>query len=132
MSDLVLSHAMVLDPAAGRLVPDVHVVVEGGRIADVAARAPRSPKGRVIDVRMVQDGPVAEFRILGPLEVLAAGRPLTITAPVQRRLLVALLLRANRTVPADVLVEELWPRDPPAKVEVALRMTVLRIRRAAS
>jgi imidazolonepropionase-like amidohydrolase len=51
MSDLVLTHAMVLDPAAGRLLPDVHVVVENGRIADVASQAPRAPRGRVIDVR---------------------------------------------------------------------------------
>ena len=49
MSDLVLSNALVLDPIAGRLLPDRHVVVEGGRIADVAERPPRSPKGRVID-----------------------------------------------------------------------------------
>jgi imidazolonepropionase-like amidohydrolase len=51
MPDLVLSNALVLDPAAGRLVPDRHVVVEGGRIVDVADRPPRSAKGPVLDVR---------------------------------------------------------------------------------
>ena len=40
MSDLVLSNALVLDPVAGRLDPDRHVVVEGGRIADVANARP--------------------------------------------------------------------------------------------
>ncbi len=51
MPDLVLSNALVLDPAAGRLVPDRHVVVERGRIADVADRPPRSGNGPVVDVR---------------------------------------------------------------------------------
>src|SRR5262245_61116907 len=50
MPDLVLSHALVLDPAAGRLTPDQHVVVEKGRIVDLASRPPASG-GRVVDVR---------------------------------------------------------------------------------
>ena len=44
MSDLVLSNALVLDPIAGRLLPDRHVVVEGGRIADVAERRRPGPR----------------------------------------------------------------------------------------
>jgi imidazolonepropionase-like amidohydrolase len=50
MPDLVLSHALVLDPAAGRLTPDQHVVVEKGHVVDVASRPPASA-GRVVDVR---------------------------------------------------------------------------------
>jgi imidazolonepropionase-like amidohydrolase len=50
MPDLVLANALVLDPAHGRLVPDQHVVVEAGRIVDVAGRAPQGG-GRVVDVR---------------------------------------------------------------------------------
>ena len=34
MADLVLTNALVLDPVAGALVPDRHVVVDKGRIAD--------------------------------------------------------------------------------------------------
>jgi imidazolonepropionase-like amidohydrolase len=51
MADLVLTNAVVLDPVAGTLVPDRHVVVEKGRIADVATRAPRGAPGRLIDAR---------------------------------------------------------------------------------
>jgi imidazolonepropionase-like amidohydrolase len=51
MSDLVLNHALVLDPVAGSLSPDRHIVVESGRIVDVTDRPPRFSKGRVIDVR---------------------------------------------------------------------------------
>jgi adenine deaminase len=51
MLDLVLTNALVLDPVGGRLLPEQHVVVEGGRVADVTARLPHGGSGRVVDVR---------------------------------------------------------------------------------
>jgi len=51
MPDLVLSHAVVLDPRTGDLTDDRHVVVEGGRIKDVAARPPGGGAKQLLDVR---------------------------------------------------------------------------------
>jgi len=49
-----------------------------------------------------------DFRLLGPLEVLADGRALPVGDGRQRALLALLLLRANQVVPSERLVEELW------------------------
>lgn len=80
----------------------------------------------------MQDGISAgapPFRILGPLEMLDDGEPVRVRSRLQRLLLVILLLEANRTVPADRLIEDLWgdqlPDDPPG----ALRTQVSRLRR---
>jgi DNA-binding SARP family transcriptional activator len=48
-----------------------------------------------------------EFRILGPLRVMAAGRQLAPSAPGQRALLAALLLRANQVVAVERLIDDL-------------------------
>ncbi|WP_307706041.1 BTAD domain-containing putative transcriptional regulator [Streptomyces sp. V1I6] len=47
-----------------------------------------------------------------------------------RALLTALALRAGRTVPANVLVDEVWDGDPPADPAGALQALVGRLRRA--
>ncbi|MEU1892707.1 BTAD domain-containing putative transcriptional regulator [Streptomyces pristinaespiralis] len=47
-----------------------------------------------------------------------------------RALLTALALRAGRTVPVDVLVDEVWDGDPPADPAGALQALVGRLRRA--
>jgi DNA-binding SARP family transcriptional activator len=70
-----------------------------------------------------------EFRILGPLQILAAGRQLALTAPSLRVLLAVQLLRANQAVSAERLIDELWGQTPPARAEAALRMAVSRLRR---
>ena len=49
-----------------------------------------------------------EFRILGSLEVLQDGVPLSLGAPKRRALLALLLLHANEPVPQPVLVDGLW------------------------
>ncbi|MFC0546969.1 AfsR/SARP family transcriptional regulator [Kutzneria chonburiensis] len=68
------------------------------------------------------------FRILGPLEVSLAGRPVPIRAAKHRTLLASLLLRANRVVPVDALVERLWAGNPPARAKGTLQTYVLRLR----
>jgi YVTN family beta-propeller protein len=64
-----------------------------------------------------------EFRILGPLEVVAAGTPVQIGGPRQRALLAFLLLSANRVVSRDRLVDEL------ALGQRALTVQVSRLRK---
>jgi DNA-binding SARP family transcriptional activator len=71
-----------------------------------------------------------EFRVLGPLEVLADGRPLPITGEKQRALLALLLLHANQVVSSDSLLEELWGERQPAAGATALRVRVSQLRKA--
>jgi DNA-binding SARP family transcriptional activator len=71
-----------------------------------------------------------EFRILGPLEVLADGRPLPVPGHRQRCLLALLLIRGNQVVPADVLIDELWPAESSEAGTAALQASVSRLRRA--
>ncbi|WCN00999.1 AfsR/SARP family transcriptional regulator [Streptomyces sp. M92] len=71
------------------------------------------------------------YRILGTTQVL---RPDGTAVPVGgarlRALLTVLALRAGRTVPAGLLVEEVWAGDPPADGPGALQALVGRLRRA--
>src|SRR4051794_38507286 len=53
------------------------------------------------------------FQVLGPVEVFDGERLCTPTPPKVRRVLALLLLRANRVVAMDALIEELWGEDPP-------------------
>jgi hypothetical protein len=67
-----------------------------------------------------------ELRILGPIEVLADGRPVQLGGARQRALLAYLLLHANEVVPAERLLDRLWD-DPPGLP--ALHSQVSRLRR---
>ena len=71
-----------------------------------------------------------DYRILGPLEVSADGRVIEIGGPRLRALLVILLLRANESVPRDVLVHELWGEQPPVGAQGSLDVYVSRLRKA--
>jgi DNA-binding SARP family transcriptional activator len=70
-----------------------------------------------------------EFRLLGPLEALAGGRPIALGVK-QRTLLVLLLLRANEVVSRDRLIDDLWGDEPPDAAPNALAALVARLRRA--
>lgn len=70
-----------------------------------------------------------EFRILGPLEVVDQGRPLTLKGPRVRALLVLLLTSANNVVSADRLIDELWRGDPPRAAANALQYHVSQLRK---
>ena len=70
-----------------------------------------------------------EFAVLGPMEVVAGGTPVTATTAKQRVVLAALLLRANRVVPAESIAEELWDADPPATARNTTQGYVNRLRR---
>ena len=56
-----------------------------------------------------------EFRILGPLEVVEDGRPISIRRRGKEQALLAyLLLHANEVVPSGTLIDVLWDERPPA------------------
>ncbi|WP_086663918.1 AfsR/SARP family transcriptional regulator [Lentzea kentuckyensis] len=72
----------------------------------------------------------AEYRVLGPLEVLLDGVPVAVPAGRCHVLLAALLLRANQFLPVDELVDRVWDGDPPTadRAHKTLQMVVRRLR----
>ncbi|GAA3892493.1 BTAD domain-containing putative transcriptional regulator [Saccharothrix violaceirubra] len=70
-----------------------------------------------------------EFGVLGPLQVLADGKPLPIGRKGMRGLLAMLVLDANRVVPIDGIVDCLWADDPPATARTIVHGYVSRLRR---
>jgi DNA-binding SARP family transcriptional activator len=72
---------------------------------------------------------VLEFRILGPLEVTAAGVPVAISGRNQRSLLTLLLLRAGETVSSERLVNEIWGEQPPRTAGTSLQNAVSQLRK---
>ena len=71
-----------------------------------------------------------EFRILGPLEVVDADRPLTLKGSRLRALLVLLLTSANEVVSSDRLIDELWGAQPPRAASNALQYHVSQLRKS--
>ena len=69
-----------------------------------------------------------EFRILGPLEVVDAGRALHLGSRKQRTLLTLLALHAGRVVSRDQLIDDLWHGEPPPAAEATLRSHISRLR----
>ncbi|MGH3328174.1 MAG: BTAD domain-containing putative transcriptional regulator [Streptomycetales bacterium] len=69
-----------------------------------------------------------EFRILGPLEIRAGGRPLGLGGPRQRNVLAALLLNAGHTVTRGWLIKALWGEDPPASAARQVQNAVAALR----
>ncbi len=71
------------------------------------------------------------FLVLGPLEVMDdGGQPLQIAGAKERTLLAHLIANADRVVPADDLIDELWGENPPRTAERTLRSYVSRLRRS--
>jgi hypothetical protein len=56
-----------------------------------------------------------DFRILGPVEARAEGRPLALAGARQRALLAVLLLRAGEPVSRERVIADLWGERPPAR-----------------
>ncbi|RIV39183.1 AfsR/SARP family transcriptional regulator [Micromonospora radicis] len=71
-----------------------------------------------------------QFRVLGPPEVVRDGRVVPLGGPKQRALLVLFLLRPNRFVAVDWLVDALWDGRPPPSADTTLRTYVAGLRRA--
>ena len=71
-----------------------------------------------------------DFRILGPVEALAQGRPLAVAGARQRALLALLLLHAGEPVSRDRLITDLWGERPPDGAVKTVQAVVSRLRRA--
>ena len=76
---------------------------------------------------------VAEFRLLGPLEVLVGSHLVEIGSARQRIVLAMLLLEANHVVPLNRLVDAVWADKPPttSKSQIQACVSALRRRLAA-
>ncbi|BCY12754.1 BTAD domain-containing putative transcriptional regulator [Actinoplanes sp. L3-i22] len=71
-----------------------------------------------------------DFHVLGPVEVLAGGRPAAIGEPRQRAVLAVLLLEAGRPVSRDTLIDRVWGEAAPPQARRSLYAHIARLRRA--
>jgi DNA-binding SARP family transcriptional activator/WD40 repeat protein len=72
---------------------------------------------------------VVWFGVLGPLEVRGAdSAPVTVSGPLRRQVLAALLCRPDTAVPATLLIEDVWGATPPRSAAVTLRSHLTRLR----
>ena len=70
-----------------------------------------------------------EFGILGPLQALVDGSPVSLGGRQQRAVLAILLAQANQTVPAERLIDGVWD-DPPETAGNVLQGYVSQLRKA--
>ncbi|MER5647586.1 BTAD domain-containing putative transcriptional regulator [Streptosporangium sp. NPDC002524] len=70
------------------------------------------------------------FRVLGPLEVLVGEQRVSIGGSRQRIILAALILRAGRVVPVDLLATAIWGERPPPTARSQVVICVSGLRRA--
>ncbi|MEU9305151.1 BTAD domain-containing putative transcriptional regulator [Streptomyces sp. NPDC048269] len=68
------------------------------------------------------------FRILGPLDISADGRPVALQGARQRTLMSMLLLAPGRVVSVDTLADAVWHGNPPATArnQIAICVSALR------
>ncbi|MEU6425528.1 BTAD domain-containing putative transcriptional regulator [Microbispora sp. NPDC046973] len=70
------------------------------------------------------------FRALGPFEAISDGETLDLGGQRQQAVLARLLVAGGRAVPVSVLIDELWPGEPPAQALSTIQGYVSRLRRA--
>ena len=70
-----------------------------------------------------------EFRILGPLEALDGGKPLSLGGRKRRAVLALLLLHPDETVSSERMVDELWGESAPAGTLKSLQVHISRLRK---
>jgi DNA-binding SARP family transcriptional activator len=69
------------------------------------------------------------YELLGPLRIIQAGEPRTITAPKIETLMATLLTRANQMVHSEELLAEIWGIAPPARARAALHVYISQLRK---
>jgi DNA-binding SARP family transcriptional activator len=69
------------------------------------------------------------YSLLGPVEVTATNRPVTLERPQRRAFLALLLLHANQFLGTDQIIQALWSGAPPATARAQLHALVAAIRR---
>lgn len=85
--------------------------------------------GRVGSVAGHQTQPInTTFRVLGPLEVHAAGGPVAIRGHRRLVVLMLLLLEPGRVVTLDRLVEAIWDDSPPKTATTQVHICVSQLR----
>jgi DNA-binding SARP family transcriptional activator len=72
---------------------------------------------------------VLDFRILGPLEVIADGSPIRLGGPKQRATLAILLLNANRVVSIDGLADDLYAGAAPVTAVTQVQRQISELRK---
>src|SRR5262245_17825492 len=70
-----------------------------------------------------------EFRLLGVVEALDQGLPLSLGGPKQRAVLAMLLLDPDRAVSTDRIVDGLWGDDPPPQAAGTLHVYISKLRK---
>ena len=70
-----------------------------------------------------------EFRLLGPVELWAAGKQHDLGSTKERCILAVLLMAEGRPVSVEALIDRVWNDDPPAEVRRSLHVDVSRLRR---
>jgi DNA-binding SARP family transcriptional activator/streptogramin lyase len=73
-----------------------------------------------------------EYRILGPLEVVADGQQVALGTLKERLVLGVLLLHANEFVSRERLIDDLWGEAPPPTARKAVNVYVSKLRKALS
>ncbi len=71
-----------------------------------------------------------ELRVLGPVEILVDGRPLTLDSPKQRSLLTFLSIHVGEVQSADRIIDALWGDEPPQGGAKTMRYHVSKLRSA--
>ncbi|HSF37235.1 MAG TPA: BTAD domain-containing putative transcriptional regulator [Nocardioides sp.] len=71
-----------------------------------------------------------QVRVLGDVEVEVAGELADLGGPKPRALLALLVAAAGRPVHVELLIDQMWGEDPPARVEASLQSYVARLRRS--
>jgi DNA-binding SARP family transcriptional activator/tetratricopeptide (TPR) repeat protein len=73
---------------------------------------------------------MAEFRLLGEVEVLAGGGTVNLGPAMQRCVLAAIAIDADRVVPVERLTDRVWGNDPPVRARAVLSTYISRLRQA--
>lgn len=69
------------------------------------------------------------FNVLGNLEIVHNGRPVTPSPPKVRQVLALVMLCANQVVSPDSLFDELWGQSPPKSAATTLQTYIYHLRR---
>ncbi|MFC9996381.1 BTAD domain-containing putative transcriptional regulator [Nocardia sp. NPDC127526] len=70
-----------------------------------------------------------DVRVLGPVQLLVAGRPVAVGGPKPRALLAALTVNRRRAVSSQALADIVWNDDPPDSYQASLQVFVSNIRK---
>jgi DNA-binding SARP family transcriptional activator/ABC-type sugar transport system substrate-binding protein len=72
---------------------------------------------------------LVEYRILGPLEVVDEGEPVSLGRLKERLVLAVLLLHPNEFVSRERLIDDLWGESPPPTARKAVNVYVSQLRK---